>query len=268
MYSDSDAVSLNELGFSAGVKFVFATILKTIILFGAFYSLLFLKNIFCNPENEFTYLMFAVGVLCACTAYFIFYIISEGILKQMFIGFIISVIGVIIAAIFPPFGIVLAIVGIISMIKQIISFAKMIPLLLLGALICALLFSFEILSFLDIFEINNLNLLTPVFMYKIGSMEVTVHYHDLPYYILTFIVSLNLSFKYSLKNALFRMSIIFLSIPIMIIIFYIVKSMLNRAVTKPNEIQQASISKGKIWVNSYPRADGTMVAGHWRGRPF
>jgi hypothetical protein len=69
-----------------------------------------------------------------------------------------------------------------------------------------------------------------------------------------------------MKNALFRVSVIFLSIPIMIIIFYIARSMISRSILRPNEIQQAGLHHGKIFIKPYTRLDGTFVQGYWRSR--
>ncbi|MDR1179531.1 MAG: hypothetical protein LBK44_03430, partial [Spirochaetales bacterium] len=242
-----------------------------------FFSLSLLKNYICSdPRDPASYLIFAIVVLSVCILYIVFYIISEGIIKQMLVGFVISIAGMLIAAIFPLFGIVLAIIGVISMVKQIISFVQMIPLLLLGAVVCLLLFASDIVynmpeyfpGFLgeEVYRIpiKGFTIQTPLFVFPVNNMVYPIHKLDIPYFILSFLISMNLSFKYSLKNALLRVAVIFLSIPIMIAIFYIVKSMLSRPLLKPNEIQQAGIHSGKIYVQPYMRMNGTLVSGYWR----
>ena len=258
MSSSIEAIPLNALGFSTRVKFAFGVLFKTIVLYGFFLMISIIKDVFFETYDSDGLLYFGISILILCTIYFIYYIASEskGMFKNSIAGFFMSIIGMIFAMLFPVIGIVLAILGIFSMIRQIISFVKLLPLLLLGALTSILLLWHNIIftgyygsmPFLDIFDLS-----------------IDINVLSIPYFILTFFISLNLSFKYPLKYALFRVSIIFLSIPLMIIIFYIVKTMIARLIFNPSESQQARIVNKKIFVQPYYRANGTLVSGYWRG---
>lgn len=231
-------------------------------------------------------LFIATIVLVWCVLYLAFYIITEGIIKQIISGFIISIIGTILTVIFPPLGIVLAIIGFFMMVKQIIDMVKMIPLLLLGLLLFLLLFDNELLSYslgglvrlpsvkfnigFISNPINNILIDTDI----IFPNRIFISYPNMAYLILSFIVALNLGFKYRLKDAIFRQCVIFMAIPIAIIIIILIRFIaesiaesISGSLYNPSSIQSSGLNKGKIWINSYIRADGTPVAGHFRSLP-
>ena len=104
--------------------------------------------------------------------------------------------------------------------------------------------------------------------------RIFISYPNIAYLILSLIVAVNLGFKYRLKDAIFRQCVIFMAIPIAIIIIILIKFIaesiaesISGSLYQPSSIQSSGLNKGKIWVNSYFRADGTHVLGHWRGLP-
>ena len=280
-----NAILLSECSVGFKIKYFIGFILKATILFGISTFILLLKIIFSDGSIE-SMLFIAAIVLIWCVLYLAFYIITEGIIKQIITGFIISIIGTILTAIFPILGIVLAIIGFFMMVKQIIDMVKMIPLLLLGLLLFLLLFDTELLSYslgglvrlpslkFDISFISNPinNILREAEI--IFPNRIFISYPNIAYLILSFIVAVNLGFKYRLKDAIFRQCVIFMAIPIAIIIIILIKFIaesiaesISGSLYQPSSIQSSGFNKGKIWINSYIRTDGTHVLGHWRGLP-
>ena len=280
-----NAILLSECSIGFKIKYFIGFILKATILFGISTFILLLKIIFSDGSID-SMLFIATIVLVWCVLYLAFYIITEGIIKQIITGFIISIIGTILTAIFPPLGIVIAIIGFFMMVKQIIDMVKMIPLLLLGLLLFLLLFDTELLSYsfgglvrlpsvkFDISFISNPinNILRDAEI--IFPNRIFISYPNIAYLILSLIVAVNLGFKYRLKDAIFRQCVIFMAIPIAIIIIILIKFIaesiaesISSSLYQPSSIQSSGLNKGKIWVNSYFRADGTHVLGHWRGLP-
>ena len=280
-----NAILLSECSIGFKIKYFIGLILKATILFGISTFILLLKIIFSGGSID-SMLFIATIVLVWCVLYLAFYIITEGIIKQIITGFIISIIGTILTAIFPPLGIVIAIIGFFMMVKQIIDMVKMIPLLLLGLLLFLLLFDTELLSYsfgglvrlpsvkFDISFISNPinNILRDAEI--IFPNRIFISYPNIAYLILSLIVAVNLGFKYRLKDAIFRQCVIFMAIPIAIIIIILIKFIaesiaesISSSLYQPSSIQSSGLNKGKIWVNSYFRADGTHVLGHWRGLP-
>ena len=280
-----DAILLSECSIGFKIKYFIGFIIKSTILFGISTFILLLKIIFSDGSMD-SMLFIATIVLIWCVLYLAFYIITEGIIKQIISGFIISIIGTILTVIFPPLGIVLAIIGFFMMVKQIIDMVKMIPLLLLGLLLFLLLFDNELLSY----SLGGLVRL-PSLKFNIGFISnpinnilidtdiifpnrIFISYPNIAYLILSFIVAVNLGFKYRLKDAIFRQCVIFMAIPIAIIIIILIRFIaesiaesISGSLYNPSSIQSSGLNKGKIWINSYIRADGTPVAGHFRSLP-
>lgn len=268
----SDAIALSDLTFFSKIRFFAGFLLKTVVLFSIFIILIPLKQMLCFFSGEFNsngLLFFAIIILGYCIVYDIFFIISEGIIKEMVKGMVISLIGGILAVVFPPLGIVLMILGLISMIKQIIGVAKMIPMLLLGALI-------SILLFIDVFMVTEgmdiRDYMEQLIFFNIGKFNFVIHIAMIPYICITFLVSVNLAFKYNLKMALFRQTVIFLAIPIAALVIWLIKTSIQSAIFSPREMQTTSIGnvpgqRGKIWIKPYTRLDGTAVRPHWRSIP-
>ncbi|MCD1656074.1 hypothetical protein K7J14_15345 [Treponema zuelzerae] len=263
-----DGMPFNELPFGTKVQFFIAFIIKsaiTSLLFIGIYLLKF-KTYDGTVDSIFYFLLI---LTLSCAAYFIFYIISEGILKEMIIGLIVSFIGGIIATFIPIIGIIILIIGIISMIKTIINIFQMIPLVLLG--ICLFIFLFD--SFiLDLFSIN---FLIPTVIISLSQIElintllphtIELSYLNIGYFILSLLISINLSFKYSLKNAIFRQCVILMAIPIVTLLILLIRSAIGDNISQPQGIQGANVKNGKVWVNSYTRANGTFVKGFFRSR--
>lgn len=256
-------IALADLSFFSKIRFFISFLIKTAIVFAMFAVLIPLKEKLCFSSGQLNsdgLIVFAILVLGYCLTYAIFFIISEGILKDMLIGMIISLIGGVLAAIFPPLGIVIIIIGIFSMIKQIIGVVKMIPMLLLGVLISVLLFADVLLDMYDI------KVVSFVGKYILGFDKFTLVIPKimLPYLFTTLLVSVNLAFKYNLKMALFRQTVIFLSVPIIVLVLWLIKTRIESAVFTPGQMQTASVKNGKIWVDSYTRSNGTVVSGYWR----
>ena len=280
-----DAILLSECSIGFKIKYFIGFILKATILFGISTFILLLKIIFSDGSTD-SILFIATIVLVWCVLYLAFYIITEGIIKQIIAGFIISIICTILTSIFHILGIILAIIGFFMMVKQIIDMVKMIPLILLGLLLFLLLFDTELLSYslgglvrlpsvkLNISFISNPinNILRDVEI--IFPNKIFISYPNIAYLILSFIVAVNLGFKYRLKDAIFRQCVIFMAIPIAIIIIILIRFIaesiaesISGSLYNPSSIQSSGFNKGKVWVNSYFRTDGTHVVGHWRGLP-
>ncbi len=263
---DSNAIAFSDFSFFSKIIMTFAWLLKSCIVFSIFFVLIPLKY-YLYIKTEADYLFIFAGIILAyCVAFLIYYVISEGILKDMFWGFVISIIGSIIAFFIPPVGAIIIIIGIISMIKKIISVVKMIPLLLFGFLLATLLFSDELFeSFTESgVYINKDIILLNIRVFKF-YFPITIYMFV--YIILSIITSLVLSFKYSLKNAMMRQVVILMAVPITALIIWLIKTKLSRSLYSPSEIQQVSIHNGKIWIDEYFRSDGTPVRGHWRHLP-
>lgn len=280
-----NSILLNECSIGFKIKYFIGFILKVTILFGISTFILLLKIIFSDGSMD-SMLFIASIVLIWCVLYLAFYIITEGIIKQIIAGFIISIIGTILTAIFPFLGIILAIIGFFMMVKQIIDMVKMIPLLLLGLLLFLLLFDTELLSHflgglvrLPSIKINISFISNPINNLLrdaeiIFPNRIFISYPNIAYLILSFIVAINLGFKYRLKDAIFRQCVIFMAIPIAIIIIILIRFIaesiaesISGSLYNPSSIQSSGLNKGKIWINSYIRTDGTHVIGHWRGLP-
>ena len=280
-----NSILLNECSIGFKIKYFIGFILKATILFGISTFILLLKIIFSDGSMD-SMLFIASIVLIWCVLYLAFYIITEGIIKQIIAGFIISIIGTILTAIFPFLGIILAIIGFFMMVKQIIDMVKMIPLLLLGLLLFLLLFDTELLSHflgglvrLPSIKINISFISNPINNLLrdaeiIFPNRIFISYPNIAYLILSFIVAINLGFKYRLKDAIFRQCVIFMAIPIAIIIIILIRFIaesiaesISGSLYNPSSIQSSGLNKGKIWINSYIRTDGTHVIGHWRGLP-
>ena len=280
-----DAILLSECSIGFKIKYFIGFILKATILFGISTFILLLKIIFSDGSTD-SILFIATIVLVWCVLYLAFYIITEGIIKQIIAGFIISIIGTILTSIFHILGIILAIIGFFMMVKQIIDMVKMIPLILLGLLLFLLLFDTELLSYslgglvrlpsvkLNISFISNPinNILRDVEI--IFPNKIFISYPNIAYLILSFIVAVNLGFKYRLKDAIFRQCVIFMAIPIAIIIIILIRFIaesiaesISGSLYNPSSIQSSGFNKGKVWVNSYFRKDGTFVSSHFRGLP-
>ncbi|MEI0581167.1 hypothetical protein [Brachyspira pilosicoli] len=281
-----NAIPLSECSFGFKIRYFISFIIKTFILFSISISIFLLKKLFSDGSVNGMIFVGSV-VLIWCIVYTIFYIITEGILMQMIAGFIVSIIGAILTFIFPPLGIVIAIIGFFMMVKQIIDIIKLIPLLILGFLLFLLIFDSEIIHYIfneivilpGIFI--NINILSvPINNFLIESDinlqiadKIFISYPNIGYIFLSLIVSINLGFKYRLKDALFRQCVIFMAIPIAIIIciliMFIVESLadsLSNSLFQPSNIQSSSIHNGKIWIDSYMR-NGKMVSGHFRSLP-
>lgn len=278
-----NSILLNECSIGFKIKYLIDFIIKATILFGISTFILLLKIIFSDGSMD-SMLFIASIVLIWCVLYLAFYIITEGIIKQIIAGFIISIIGTILTAIFPFLGIILAIIGFFMMVKQIIDMVKMIPLLLLGLLLFLLLFDTELLSHfigglvrLPSIKINISFISNPINNLLrdaeiIFPNRIFISYPNIAYLILSFIVAINLGFKYRLKDAIFRQCVIFMAIPIAIIIIILIRFItesiaesISGSLYNPSSIQSSGLNKGKIWINSYIRTDGTHVIGHWRG---
>ena len=280
-----DAILLSECSIGFKIKYFIGFILKATILFGISTFILLLKIIFSDGSTD-SMLFIATIVLVWCVLYLAFYIITEGIIKQIIAGFIISIICTILTSIFHILGIILAIIGFFMMVKQIIDMVKMIPLILLGLLLFLLLFDTELLSYslgglvrlpsvkLNISFISNPinNILRDVEI--IFPNRIFISYPNIAYLILSFIVAVNLGFKYRLKDAIFRQCVIFMAIPITIIIIILIRFIaesiaesISGSLYNPSSIQSSGFNKGKVWVNSYFRKDGTFVSSYFRGLP-
>lgn len=270
----TNAIALSGFSIGAKIKMFVGLIMKTIILFSIFASFEFLKIfiISAGVSWEFSTLAIVITIFAYSICFLIFYIISEGILKKMLVGLVISIIGTVLAAFFPILGIVIAIIGIFSMIKKIISVAKMIPLVLLGFLL-ALLFFADIL-YIPISELDDVEIPTTAFKFLFTNFSFSIFGFNLVfpkvtlgYFILSALISVVLAFKYSLKNAMLRQVVIFMAIPLTALIIFLIKSALSRAFYRPGEIQQTGFHNGKIYIRPYMRADGTFVHGYFRNLP-
>lgn len=96
-----DAILLSECSIGFKIKYFIGFIIKSTILFGISIFILLLKIIFSDGSMD-SMLFIATIVLVWCVLYLAFYIITEGIIKQIISGFIISIIGTILTVIFPP----------------------------------------------------------------------------------------------------------------------------------------------------------------------
>jgi len=268
MQEIENQMPFKELPFGTKITFLIGFLFKSIIVFFIFIAVYFLKYKTYNGTID-SLLGFLLILTISCAVYFVFYIISEGILKEMIIGLIISFIGGLIATFIPIIGIIILIIGIISMIKTIINIIQMIPLILLGVCLFFLLFDSFILDLFSIdFNIPSIIIALP----NISALKIILPktieftYLNIGYFIVSFLIAINLSFKYSLKNAIFRQCVIFMAIPIVALLVLLIRSAIGDNVSQPQSIQGANVKNGKIWVNSYTRADGTFVRGFFRSR--
>lgn len=266
----ADGMAFSDISFTGKFLFAVSWAFKSLVLFSIFSVLVVLKqfmlHIGIHPVH--TMLIVSLTVIAYSIAFLIFYIISEGVIKKMLAGIIISIIGSIVAAIFPPLGILIAVIGIISMISQILSVVKMIPLLLFGMLLAVLLFS-DIACLALSSEVNFISESTLLKDMTVSAFGFHFSFPKvmLGYFALSALASLNLAFKYSLKNAMMRQVVIFMAIPITELLILLIRTVLSNALYNPREVQQVSVGNGKVWVNDYYRANGTLVKGFWRSFP-
>lgn len=269
-----EGTPLSQLTF--GSKFLFGVgfLFKVTILYGIFIGLNILKQIIClnslwktGQLQDDSLILFAILVLGYCIIYDIFFIISEGIIGKMIFGLILTLIGSAVVFFFPPAGAIIALLGLISMIKSIVGIIKMIPMLLLGVLISFFLLADILLIYFDrsLFEEFVKN---PIYVKKIYHFTIVFFVYDIPYLVCTALISLVLAFKYNLKMALFRQTVLFLAIPIIALVIWLIKSALSNSLFQPQHQQQAVIRDNRVFVHAYQRADGTCVASHFRSRPI
>lgn len=282
-----NAIALSDCSFGFKVRYFIGFLIKTSVLFSISMFIFLLKKLFSDGSVSGIIIVGTI-VLIWCIVYTGFYIITEGILAQVIAGFIVSIIGSILTFIFPPLGIVIAIIGFFMIIKQIIDIVKLIPLLILGFFLFLMIFDSEVIHFIfnEIIILPgkyiDISIMTNTINSLLIEKEINLHlpnkifisYPNIVYMFLSLIIALNLGFKYRLKDAIFRQCVIFMAIPIAIIICLLialivesVANSLSNSLFQPSNIQASSMHEGKIWINSYTRGDGTFVSGHWRGLP-
>lgn len=270
----TNAVALSEFPFGTKIKMFIAWVVKSVVLFSIFALLEFLKTAVVAIDLPWYVAIIAIviAVFVYSIVFLIFYIISEGIIKKMLIGLIISIIGTVLTAVFPILGIIIAIIGVFSMISKIISFLKMIPLLFLGFLLAALFFA-DIL-YMPLSELGDVQIpenfpkfIFESFSFSIFGLKLVFPKIALGYFVLSALISVVLAFKYNLKNAMLRQVVIFMAIPLTALIIFLIKTALSRAFYNSGEIRQTSFHNGKIYIRPYVRADGTLVNGYFRSLP-
>jgi len=260
---DTKAIALSDFSFFSKIIMAFTWLLKSCVVFSIFFALIPLKY-FLYMENKNDYMLLFIGAILAYSiAFLIYYIISEGILKEMILGFVLTIIGSAIAFFIPPVGIIIVIIGVISMIRRVISFLKMIPMLLFGFLLAALLFSDELFTASSIY-FSKTSILFTIHLFRFHLPVTTLMS---AYMVLTAITSLVLCFKYSLKNAMMRQVVILMAIPITALIIWLIKTKLSGALYNPSQIQQVSVHNGKVFVSGYYRSNGTYVHSYLRNLP-
>ncbi len=219
--------------------------------------------------------------------FIIYYILSQGFIKNFFKNILISLI-ISVLCIFPPILIIVTILGIIKIGKDFIKIIKLIPtviksiffylFIILLSLICSASFGLYFLK-----DIQFLNEYADFLKFIIETFNLAIAYKDIVFYtmIIPFgfylLISLGMakhySFHYKLKDGFFRLSIFIIIMPffmllvgLLIISIMQMANTLSNAFASPTEIQTARVYKGKRlvsrWINSYYKSDGTFVSSH------
>lgn len=90
---DTKAIALSDFSFFSKIIMAFTWLLKSCVVFSIFFALIPLKY-FLYMENKNDYMLLFIGAILAYSiAFLIYYIISEGILKEMILGFVLTIIG-------------------------------------------------------------------------------------------------------------------------------------------------------------------------------
>lgn len=264
MSNSSSSVAFSDFSFQGKIILFLGWLIKSTVLFSIFFVIAVIKTNLSRNRSDPADVIWETGivVIIYSLVFLVFYIITERILQKMLLGMILSIIGTVIAAFIPQVGIIIALIGIFSMISKVISVIKMIPLILLGFLLTALLFADELLMGFDLRQ--GFEFFHGTITFSCLGCRFVFRKIMLGYFALSILLSLNLAFKYNLKNAMMRQVVIFMAIPITALIVWLVRTSLENAFFEPSEIQQVEINKGKIWIKPYTRGDGIPVRGHWR----
>ena len=230
----SKPYTLKNLSAMGKFGYINKSLIRAFIYVLIFSSLYIARAVFTKIGVQSLYLV--IGTVGVALLYFIYYIVSEGYLKDaifkyigmMIVGFLLTlipVIGWIIGGIF----ILLVVVGIF---KKLISIIKLIPLLIFSTLLYTCLFYPVLFEFakIDMSSITNMSLVEVIstksdFFSNISAYatEYPTILMDAAYVLFSVIISFVLGFKYGLKAGLFRLSFItIVSIVILLIILSIV----------------------------------------------
>ena len=93
----TNEIALSDFSFFSRVIITLVWLLKSSVVFFIFFVLIPLKYFLASVSREY-YLLVLIGMIMAYSLIFlIYYVVSEGILKEMFFGFILTIIGAIVA---------------------------------------------------------------------------------------------------------------------------------------------------------------------------
>jgi len=244
------------------LKKIFYTVLVLVIL-----SSLWVVKYSINNSDGASYILFLLCIVGAGLLYMIYFIISEGLLGEIVFGLLISAAITVVSVIFPPLAILAVIYLVYSIIKSVKSLISLLPLFLMSLVLFVVLFYEELNGILFNKVLNDHINITDLF--KMDSLkQLALWYLSLTYakytIIIYFMVSFVVACKISsdnLRETLLQVSLIFISIPLVIIIIASLKSAYDNLFKTKYNFSSESVDK-PIKVKGYTRTDGIQVNGY------
>lgn len=260
----------------------FIGFLKFIFIFLVFIGIFIIKNSIPLPEekNYIKYLYFLAGIMIPSTIYIIYYFISEGHIKDIVIGLIISIVLTFLSTLFPLFAIVALLYFLYSIIRSIVGAVKLLPMVLLSSIFYSLLFNdFVLLKCLKFESIPTSLNISNLLMLINGDSNINDIYNtfisrsyntycEIAYFILTFLISIKYVSKTPMKQTLFNISFLIIIIPVFILLIYSLKKSID---TLFETKYYTETTKDKTFmkqeVKGYTTASGKRISSYTRSIP-
>lgn len=236
--------------------------INRVLAFVFFVGMWILKNYLTN-EN------FLIGMAVFGVLYLIYFIISEGFLKKIIVGILISILITIGARFYPPLVILAVVYLIYSIISSIMSLAQLFPLFLISLGLFSLLFCNEILLGFDIVNhIDNFDIAETANI--INESGVLFWFTSLSYGKFVLIGYILFAAKVAhkigapnIKYTFLQLALIIIAIPIVVLTIIAIRSSIKHFIETKVNFEITDPGK-KVDVAGYVKADGTNVAGHTR----
>lgn len=219
-------------------------------------------------KNIMTDESFLIGITAVGILYLLYFIVSEGLIKKIIIGILISVAITLGARFYPPLVILAAVYLIYSIVRSIFSMIQLLPIFFMSVLIFSLLYFNEILFNVSDFSIDDFSIKNMI--YIIENTGFIDWYMSLTYGKVLLPVYLFVSFKVSMKIAapnirytLLQLALIIVAIPLVILTILCIRSSIKHFIETKVSFEMTDPGK-KVHVAGYTRADGISVAEHTR----
>ena len=251
---DSMLARFQKFGFFTKTKYV--TIRDTALIS----IILFLPYLYVATKDA-SLISAMVALLAMSIAYIIYYMVSEGIIKRMIAIAMFMLICTFLSMIFPPLGILVIVFAFYLTIRKFISFLRILPWMLLSVPYYYFLYTVSEFS-------SSTSLLVEEGIFGLFFLEFCPAFTDnwWKYLIFCIILAMLTGIKDKLKTGLFFISILFGTVPILLILIYLLK----------DDFGDIDIIDGQFHVDStglrcdfpdgvYARwVESDVVAPHWR----